>query len=103
MRVGEIRQFCQLQACPPETASGRCERSRRDEGAVLTESVEVSEFDAGSDIGLCMTQLNLSARAYHRTQSVKLARTIADLAGCEEIQSVHLAEALQYRPKLMIG
>lgn len=28
-----------------------------------------------------MTQLNLSARAYHRTQSVKLARTIADLAG----------------------
>jgi hypothetical protein len=27
------------------------------------------------------TQLNLSARAYHRTRSVKLARTIADLAG----------------------
>jgi hypothetical protein len=25
------------------------------------------------------------------------------LAGCEEIQSVHLAEALQYRPKLMMG
>jgi hypothetical protein len=41
-----------------------------------------------------MSQLNLSARAYHRTQSVKLARTVADLAGCEEIQSVHLAKAL---------
>jgi predicted ATPase with chaperone activity len=41
-----------------------------------------------------MTQLNLSARAYHRTRSVKLAHTIADLAGCDEIQSVHLAEAL---------
>lgn len=41
-----------------------------------------------------MSQLNLSAREYHRTQSVKLARTIADLAGCEEIQSVYLAEAL---------
>jgi magnesium chelatase family protein len=50
-----------------------------------------------------MAQLNLSARAYHRTQSVKLARTIADLAGSEEIESVHLAEALQYRPKLMMG
>jgi predicted ATPase with chaperone activity len=40
-----------------------------------------------------MTQLNLSVRAYHRTQSVKLARTIADPAGSEEIQSMHLAEA----------
>lgn len=41
-----------------------------------------------------MTQLNLSARAYHRI--LKLARTIADLAGSDEIQSAHLAEALHY-------
>ena len=44
-----------------------------------------------------MTQLNLSACAYHRTRSVKLVRTIADVAGCEEIQSVQLAEALHFR------
>jgi len=49
-----------------------------------------------------MSQLQLSARAYHRTRSVKLSRTIADLAGSEEIQSTHLAEALQYRPKIMM-
>jgi predicted ATPase with chaperone activity len=32
-----------------------------------------------------------------------LARTIADMAEFKEIQSVHLAEALQYRPKLMMS
>ena len=45
-----------------------------------------------------MHQMQLSARAYHRV--LKLARTIADLAGEESIAPAHLAEALQYRPKL---
>jgi len=45
------------------------------------------------DSELCMTQLNLSAQACHPI--VKLARTIADLAGSEEIQSLHSAKALQ--------
>ena len=71
MRIGETRQFCKLS----------------EEGQSLMRAA--------------MSQLNLSARAYHRV--LKLARTIADLAGCQEIQSVHLAEALQYRPKLMMG
>jgi magnesium chelatase family protein len=44
-----------------------------------------------------MAQMNLSARAFHRI--LKLARTIADLAGAEAISPAHLAEALQYRPK----
>ncbi len=47
-----------------------------------------------------MTQMQLSARAYHRV--LKLARTIADLAGEETITPQHLAEALQYRPKLTL-
>ena len=68
---------------------------------------EVRQFceldEAGQQlIKTAMTQLQLSVRAYHRV--LKLARTIADLAGEENIQSTHLAEALHAlrRPKGMM-
>ena len=67
MRAGEIRQFCRLQD------------------------------EVRSLIRAAMSQMNLSASAYHRI--LKLAQTIADLAGSGEIQSTHLVEALQYCPK----
>ena len=44
-----------------------------------------------------MSQMNLSASGYHRV--LKLARTIADLAGSDSIQAPNVAEALQYKPK----
>lgn len=43
-------------------------------------------------------KLQLSARAYHRV--IKLARTIADLEGSENINQPHILEALQYRPRV---
>jgi predicted ATPase with chaperone activity len=61
------------------------------EGAVLSR-LEASKPDACGDIVLCMSQLNLSARAHHHI--LKLSRTIAYWAGSEEIESPHLAEAL---------
>ncbi len=71
LRVAEVRKFCKLD--------------------------ETGE----SLVCAAMSQMNLSARAYHRT--LKLARTIADLAGSDQILTPHVAEALQYRPKGMLG
>lgn len=46
---------------------------------------------------MAVDQLNLSARAFHRV--LKLARTIADLAGSDGIEQAHLAESIQYRER----
>ena len=70
MGPGEVRQFCELD----------------DAGKAL--------------IRQAMSQLQLSARAYHRV--LKLARTIADLDQEEDIANQYLAEALQYRPRRWI-
>jgi magnesium chelatase family protein len=53
---------------------------------------------AGELLKLAVQQLNLSARAFHRV--LKLARTIADLAGSDTIEQAHLAESIQYRERV---
>jgi magnesium chelatase family protein len=64
---------------------------------------EIKEFcplDAAGQgfMKTAVIKMYLSARSYHRV--LKLGRTIADLEGSEKITVPHLAEAIQYRPKV---
>ncbi len=61
---------------------------------------DACRLDAPSEemLRAAYARLNLTARSYDKV--LRVARTIADLAGSENIEAGHLAEALQYRPQL---
>ena len=85
-----------------ETACARMLVRQGKPNAMLT-SREVDQHCALDANGLlilkrAISKLGLSARSYHRT--LKVARSIADLAGAEDIASAHVAEALGYRRRL---
>jgi magnesium chelatase family protein len=72
-------------------------RTRANAGMSHAQLKQHCQLDTESTemLRLAMTELQLSARAYDRI--LKVARTIADLAGAETIRFEHLAEAIQYR------
>jgi magnesium chelatase family protein len=74
--------------------------SNADMGPSEVRTFCVTDATAQSLLKSAMQQLHLSARAFHRT--LKLARSIADLAGAETITAVHAAEALQYRARKQV-
>lgn len=64
------------------------------QGQAIDQHVRL-DADAMKFLNVAATRLGWSARGTHRT--LKVARTIADLAGAEHTQVAHLAEAMQYR------
>jgi magnesium chelatase family protein len=85
-------------------------QTKRFKGLKITSNAEMGNKDIRkfcelsdeclSLLKLAVTKMQLSARSYQRT--IKLARTIADLETAKEIKPQHIAESLQYRPKLDI-
>lgn len=84
----------------------KLQRNRFLKSGILTNSemnnAQIKEFcsitaDALDLLKMAISTLNLSARGYHRV--LKLSRTIADLAGTENILTEHIAESLQYRTR----
>ncbi|HKS91163.1 MAG TPA: YifB family Mg chelatase-like AAA ATPase, partial [Tepidiformaceae bacterium] len=83
-------------------------RFRETPGARLNADMNASEVrnfvqlqltsDAQNVLKLAVERLNLSARGFHRV--LKVARTVADLAGSAGVEAVHLAEAVQYRERI---
>ncbi len=83
----------------------RAQQTRRFAGTRVTSNARMTHAQIRKHCGIdpslgdllqqAMEQLSLSARAYDRI--LKVARTIADLAGAEKIEANHLLEAIQYR------
>ena len=73
----------------------RCGRTNAALGVKEIEKFCALQTNDAALLDQAMMRLNLSARAYHRI--LKLARTIADLAGFEKIESACLTEAISYR------
>lgn len=98
MRTGAGESSTTIRARVEAARTRQLSRQGKPNAALGTREIEQScQLDGAGETLLkqAITHLNLSARGYHRI--LRLARSVADLAGSDAITPTHLAEAIQYR------
>lgn len=94
-RVARAREVQTRRFSGPSTGSGPAPRTNAEADGELLDRIATPDEPGRRLLADAAAAMRLSARGYHRV--LRVARTIADLAGVETVGRIHVAEALSYR------